>query len=56
MQDPLGLVSSGQEGTGAAQIFQPFDSSGIWKNYNKAKDSALEPLKDSFGKDISTDG
>ena len=55
MQDPLGLVPLGREGTGAAQIFKPFDSSGIWKNYNKAKDSALEPLKDSFGKDISTD-
>ncbi len=54
MQDPLGLVPLGREGTGAAQIFQPFDSSNIWGAYNASNAPVKTPLLDSFGNNVNT--
>jgi hypothetical protein len=53
MAEPLGLVPQRREGSGAAQILQPFDSSRIFAAYDNANKQPKRPLLDSFGKDLN---
>jgi hypothetical protein len=53
MAEPLGLVPQRREGSGAAQILQPFDSSRIFAAYDNSNKQPKRPLLDSFGKDLN---
>lgn len=55
-QNPLSYVPLGRDNTGAATVFQPFDSSGIWNTYDKLNAQPKKPLLDSFGKPIELNG
>jgi len=54
MAEPLGLVPQRREGTGAAQILQPFNSAPIFQAYDQSMVQPKRPLMDSFGKDLNT--
>lgn len=53
MAEPLGLVPQRREGTGAAQILQPFNSAPIFQAYDQSMVQPKRPLMDSFGKDLN---
>lgn len=53
MAEPLGLVPRGAEGTGAAQIFRPFDSTPIFNAYDQQKQNLSVNLKNSFDDPVS---
>ena len=56
MQDPSSYVYSGRDGSGAATILKPFDSSRIFNDYDKARAPKKNPILDSLGKDIFSIG
>lgn len=56
MQDPSSYVYSGRDGSGAATILKPFDSSRIFSDYDKARAPKKNPILDSLGKDIFSIG
>ena len=56
MQDPSSYVYSGRDGSGAATILKPFDSSRIFRDYDNARKPKKNPILDSLGKDILTLG
>jgi len=56
MQDPSSYVYSGRDGSGAATILKPFDSSSIFSDYDKARAPKKNPILDSLGKDLFSIG
>lgn len=53
MAEPLGLVPRGAEGTGAAQIFRPFDSTPIFNAYDQQRRNLEVNLRNSFDDPVS---
>lgn len=53
MAEPLGLVPRGVEGSGAAQIFRPFDSTPIFNAYDRQRSNLEVSLKNSFDDPVS---
>lgn len=56
MQDPSSYVYSGRDGSGAATILKPFDSSRIFRDYDNARAPKKNPILDSLGKDLFSIG